>query len=85
MFLFCHSALPVIESGCEERHVTGREGVKVMSKAEIALQLTLKAMEEHKVGLEGTREAYKDNARKVYEFYNEVYDNLREKLTKPIT
>ena len=53
-----------------------------MGKPEIAMQLTLKAMDLNRLGLEN--EAHLENAKKVCEFYNEVYDNLREKFSRPI-
>ena len=54
-----------------------------MGKAEIALQLTLKAMDGGKAGLVNDNEEYMENAKRVYEFYNKVYDNLHGKFSKP--
>ena len=48
-----------------------------MSKAEIALQLTLKAMDDNRIGLDHPKESYMDNARKICEFYNELVNNLQ--------
>ena len=48
-----------------------------MGKEEIALQLTLKAMDAGKAGLESAKLSSMENAKKVYEFYNEIFMNLQ--------
>ena len=48
-----------------------------MSKAEIALQLVLKAMESNYIGLSDARVPSDANAKKIYEFYNELFTHLR--------
>ena len=76
--MFCCTSRPTRDRiWLRARHVMGGEGVKVMGKAEIALQLTLKALEESKVGLPSVSSLQNDNAKMIYEFYNEIFMNLQ--------
>ena len=49
-----------------------------MKKEEIALHLTLKVIETGKLCVGLNDPAYKDNAKEVWQFYNEVYCNIKD-------